>query len=60
MEQKIAQLINKGMQQDYSISKASNEFAFKNHNIRITTRGENSLLTVTNEKVIKRFFLYLV
>lgn len=50
MEQKIAQFINKGMQQDYSISKASNEFAFKNHNIRITTRGENSLLTVTNEK----------
>lgn len=50
MEPKIAQFINKGMQQDYSISKASNEFAFKNHNIRITTRGDNSLLTVTNEK----------
>lgn len=50
MEQKIATLINKGMQQDYSVSKSSNEFAYKNHNIRITTRGENSLLTVTNEK----------
>lgn len=54
MEPKIAQFINKGMQQDYSISKASNEFAFKNHNIRITTRGENSLLTVTNEKSNKK------
>lgn len=50
MDPKISQFINKGMQQDYSVSKSSNEFAFKNHNIRITTRGENSLLTVTNEK----------
>lgn len=58
MEPKIAQFINKGMQQDYSISKASNEFAFKNHNIRITTRGDNSLLTVTNEKSNKQLPIY--
>lgn len=60
MEPKIAQFINKGMQQDYSISKSSNEFAFKNHNIRITTRGDNSLLTVTNEKSNKELPVYIL
>lgn len=50
MEQKVAAFINKGMRQDYSPSKAPNEFAFENYNIRITTRGENSALSVTNEK----------
>lgn len=50
MEQKVAQFVNKGMWQDFSESKASNEYAYENHNIRITTRGDNSALSITNEK----------
>ena len=59
MEQKVAAFINKGMRQDYSASKAPNEFAFENYNIRITTRGENSALSVTNEKKPKVIKLVL-
>ena len=50
MEQKIAQVVNKGMQRDYSMDKASQEFAYENKNIRITTTGNNSFLSITNEK----------
>lgn len=42
--------IIRGMQKDLSVSKASNEFAFDAHNIRITSRDYNTLLSVTNEK----------
>lgn len=45
-----AQCVNKGMQRDYSMDKASQEFAYENHNIRITTTGNESFLSVTNEK----------
>ena len=46
----LAQCVNKGMQRDYSMDKASQEFAYENRNIRITTTGDNSFLSVTNEK----------
>ena len=48
--QGLAQCVNKGMQRDYSMDKASQEFAYENRNIRITTNGDNSFLSVTNEK----------
>ena len=50
MEQKIVQFRNRGMRQDESISKASDEFAFKNINVRITAVNDNTLFSVTNEK----------
>lgn len=50
MEVKLAQFDNKGMYKDSSISKSSNEFAYHNNNIRITAIGEESLLSITNEK----------
>lgn len=49
MEAQMAQFANRGMYQDTSISKASNEFAFYNYNIRITAINDNTLLSVTNE-----------
>lgn len=51
MEAQIAQFTNRGMYQDISVSKATNEFAFKNYNIRITATNDNTLLSVTNEKL---------
>ena len=50
MQFDLAQCVNKGMQRDYSMDKASQEFAYENKNIRITTTGNNSFLSVTNEK----------
>lgn len=50
MEQKVVQLFNRGMNRDKSISKAETEFAFDNHNIRITARDHDTLLSVTNER----------
>ena len=50
MAQKLAQFLNRGMMRDISISKASNEFAFENFNIRLTPMDKETLLTVTNEK----------
>ena len=37
-----------GMQKDTSKSKVGKEFAFHNHNIRITAREDNTLLSITN------------
>ena len=51
MEAQIAQFTNRGMNQDISVSKATNEFAFKNYNIRITAVNDNTLLSITNEKL---------
>lgn len=51
MEAQLAQFTNRGMNQDISVSKATNEFAFKNYNIRITAVNDNTLLSVTNEKL---------
>ena len=50
MSMKLTQCVNKGMQRDYSMDKASQEFAYENKNIRITTTGNNSFLSVSNEK----------
>ena len=49
----VAQFSNRGMNQDISVSKATNEFAFENYNIRITAVNDNTLLSVTNEKLPK-------
>lgn len=49
MEAKLVQLGNKGMYKDYSISKAVEDFAYHNKNIRITPTTEESLLSITNE-----------
>ena len=53
MTPEVAQFSNKGMNQDISVSKATNEFAFENYNIRITAVNDNTLLSVTNEKLPK-------
>ena len=50
MAQKIASFQNRGMIRDNSISKINNEFAYENFNIRITPNGEDTLLSITNEK----------
>lgn len=50
MEKKAAAFQNKGMIRDTSISKASNELAFENFNIRVTARDHDTLLSVTNER----------
>lgn len=50
MEKKAAAFQNKGMSRDLSISKAGNDLAFENYNIRITARDKNTLFSVTNEK----------
>jgi hypothetical protein len=50
MEMKFAQVVNKGMQRDYAMNTASQEFAYENKNIRITTTGDESFLAITNEK----------
>jgi hypothetical protein len=43
----------KGMQRDLAVSKFSNEFYYDAKNIRITSRDNNTLLSVTNEKGTK-------
>lgn len=54
MEMKFAQVVNKGMQRDYAMNTASQEFAYENKNIRITTTGNESFLAITNEKSTKK------
>ena len=39
-----------GMQRDMSIAKHPSSFLYDAHNIRLTARGEDTLLTITNEK----------
>ena len=51
MEAQITQCGNKGMFQDISISKATNEFAYENYNIRITAINDSTLFSITNEKL---------
>lgn len=45
----IKEFKNLGMKQDSSPSKREEEFAFENHNVRITSLGDSTLLSVTNE-----------
>ena len=51
MEQNTVLFRNKGMYQDPSVSKSSDEFAFKNVNIRITAVNDTTQFSVTNEKL---------
>ena len=55
METKIVQCINKGMQRDYSMDKSSQEYAYENKNIRILSTGDNSALSISNEKSTTSF-----
>lgn len=50
MEQKLYVCGNKGMVRDISISKGSNEYAYENHNIRITANEGETFLSLTNER----------
>lgn len=50
MKKKIFTLQNKGMNRDLSISKAGESSAYENHNIRILTRNNDTMLSVTNER----------
>ena len=43
-------LQNRGMSRDMSVSKADNAMAWDNHNIRVTARDKDTLLSVTNER----------
>ena len=54
MALKQVNILNKGMSQDYSISKDNQEYAFKNKNIRIQSLDDNTLLSVTNVKGPKK------
>ena len=54
MKMEFAQVVNKGMQRDYAMNTASQEFAYENKNIRITTTGNESFLSITNEKSTKK------
>lgn len=47
----------KGIQRDLTVSKFSPEYAFDAHNIRLTARDGNNLLSVTNEKGTKELIL---
>lgn len=50
MEAQLAQFGNRGMNQTLSISKETNEYAFKNYNIRINAINDNTALSITNER----------
>lgn len=50
MQKKAVVLQNRGMNRDISISKANGSSVFENHNIRITARDHDTLITVTNER----------
>ena len=50
MQNKVSINTNMGMSRDRSISKPDNQLAFENHNIRITARDKDTLLSVTNER----------
>lgn len=60
MTPEVAQFSNRGMNQDISVSKATNEFAFENYNIRITSVNENTLLSITNEKLPKDLKVHIL
>lgn len=57
MEPAAVEFQNKGMYQDLSISKSSNEYAFENYNIRIGATQDTTMLSVTNEKGSKEVAL---
>ncbi len=50
MEGKFSEFRIKGMQRDLSRSKFNPEYAFENKNLRITSRGDGTLFSLTNER----------
>ena len=50
MKEKLFPLTNRGMNRDLSISKVGESSAYENHNIRITARDHDTLLSITNER----------
>ncbi len=50
MPKKVSKFVIKGMQRDLSVSKFNPEFAFENKNMRIAALGDNTLLSLVNEK----------
>ena len=54
MQKKTDQHVFQGMQRDMSISKQKAEFLWDAHNIRLTSRHGDTLLSMTNEKGTKR------
>ena len=56
MIQKQSFNVIKGMRQDISPSKANPEYIFDARNIRLTARGNDTLLSITNEQGSKRIY----
>ena len=57
MQKQVINCINQGMNRDVGISQLSEKeanYAFENHNIRITAINDNTLYTITNEKGTKK------
>ena len=57
MKANLYPLQNRGMSRDMSVSKADNVMAWENHNIRVTARDHDTLLSVTNERGTKEIIL---
>ena len=57
MASKAQMFVPKGMKRDFSASKADPQFAFANHNIRVTAINGSTLLSITNEKGNKKIKL---
>ena len=55
MEENAVVLQNRGMWQDAAISRTPNEYAYENHNIRISSIEGGTELIVTNEKGWREF-----
>ena len=53
MEQKSFVLTNGGMNRDLSVSKAGKSSVFENRNIRVESRENDTLLSITNERGTK-------
>lgn len=56
MIQKQSFNVIKGMRQDISPSKANPEYIFDARNIRLTARGDDTLLSITNEQGSKNIY----
>ena len=57
MIQKQSFNVIKGMRQDISPSKANPEYIFDARKIRLTARGNDTLLSITNEQGSKRIYI---
>lgn len=55
MQKKVEEHIFQGMQRDMSISKQKAEFLWDAHNIRLTSRHGDTLMSMTNERGTKQY-----